>query len=374
VPADNHPVVAPIYQSVKFEFETVDEALASFRGERDGFFYQRDSNPTLRQLEQTLAQMQGRDDCVVCASGVGAIANVLFSLTQAGDHIICFIEGYGPTRRLITRTLKKFGVAHTLLSIEDLVALERVLETTPTRLLIFESPTNPINKIADLATIARLAREYGALTLMDNTLAGMHQHGAYEIDIYLHSLTKFAAGHGDVMGGAAIANQALIDKLRPDFTLFGGTLDPHAAFMIQRGLKTYFVRYRQQCISAQLIAEFLAGRPEVEQVFYPGLASSAGHALARDQMTEFGSVVSFDLKAGAAAGRKLADELKLFATAASLGATDSLILPPQMLGARDLTEEQRRISGIGPGTVRLSIGLEDTADLIADLQQALQSN
>lgn len=371
VPADNRPVVAPIHQTVKFEFENIDETLRMLRGDRPGFFYQRSSNPTLRQLELTLAQLQGREDCLVCASGVGAIANALLSLTKQGDHVLCFIETYGPTRQLIRRLLAKFGVTHTLLSIEDLAGVERVLTHTPTRLMIFESPTNPLNRIADIAALTRLAREHGALTVLDNTFAGLHQHGQFEIDLYLHSLTKFAAGHGDVMGGAAIGNAELIAKLRPDFTLLGGVLDPHAAFLIQRGLKTYFVRYREQCASAQRVAEFLAVQPAVEGVHYPGLASAPRAALARAQMSQFGGVVTFDLRGGAEAARRFTEALQLFAITASVGSTESLIIPPQMMGTRDLTPEQVRIAGLGPGTVRLSIGLEDPDDLLADLQQAL---
>jgi cystathionine beta-lyase/cystathionine gamma-synthase len=373
VPADNRPVVAPIHQTVKFEFETVDETLRALRGDRDGFFYLRSSNPTLRQLELTLAQLQGREDCVVCSSGVGAIAQTLLSLTRTGDHVLCFIETYGPTRQLIRRTLGKYGVTHTMLSIEDLAGIERVLVSRPTRLIVFESPTNPVNKIADLAAITRLARTHGALTVLDNTFAGVHQHGQYEIDIFLHSLTKFVSGHGDVMGGAAIAEAGLIRTLRPDFTLFGGTLDPHAAFLLQRGLKTYFVRYRAQTVSAQRIAEYLSTHPAVERTHYPGLLGAAANALARAQMTEFGAVISFDLRGGTAAGRCFGEKLQLFSMAASLGSTESLVLPPPLLGSHDPNEELQAISGVGPGTVRLSIGLEDIDDLLADLDQALQA-
>src|ERR1700693_3816829 len=185
VPADNRPVVAPVYQTVKFEFDSVDEALRSQRGERPGFSYLRTSNPTLRQLELTLAELQGREECVVCASGVGVIAQTLLSLTRSGDHVLGFIESYGPTRYLMQRTLVKFGVSHTWLSIEDLPGIEQVLRSKPTRLLIFESPTNPVNKIADIAALTRLARAHGALTVLDNTFAGVHQHGQYPVDLYL---------------------------------------------------------------------------------------------------------------------------------------------------------------------------------------------
>jgi cystathionine beta-lyase/cystathionine gamma-synthase len=371
VPAGNRPVVAPIYQTVKFEFETVEDTLRALSGEQPGFFYQRSSNPTTRALELTLAELQGRDDCLACASGVGAIAQTLLALTKQGDHVLCFLESYGPTRYLIRRTLARFGVAHTLLSIGDLAGIERTLAARATRLVIFESPTNPINRIADIAAITRLARAHGALTLLDNTFAGMHQHGQYDVDFYLHSLTKFASGHGDVMGGAVIAKAALISSLRQDFSTLGGVLDPHAAFLLQRGLKTYFVRYRTQCASAQRIAAFLSTHPAVERTHYPGLSTDPGHALAREQMSEFGAIVSFDLRAGAPAASRFAEALQLFAMAASLGATDSLVMPSQLLGSRDLTAEQQRQAGIDAGTVRLSIGLEDATDLLEDLQQAL---
>lgn len=371
VPADNRPVVAPIYQTVKFEFDSVDEALRSGRGERPGFAYLRTSNPTTRQLELTLAQMQGRDACVVCASGIGVIAQSLLSLTRTGDHVLGFIESYGPTRQLLRGILAKFGVTHTLLSIEDLAGVERVLSQQPTRLIIFESPTNPVNKIADIEALTRLARAHGTLTVLDNTFAGVHQHGQYDIDLFLHSLTKLVSGHGDVMGGAAIGRADLIKGIRSDFTVLGGTLDPHAAYLLQRGLKTYFVRVRAQCESAQRVAELLARHPGVARTHYPGLASDPGHALASAQMSGFGVVVSFDLKGGADAGRRFTDALQLFSMAASVASTDSLVMPPQLLASRDLTAEQQRLSGMGPGTVRLSIGLEDCDDLLADLEQAL---
>lgn len=372
VAPDNRPVVAPIYQTVKFEFDSVQEALRAQRGERTGFSYLRTSNPTLRQLELTLAELQGREDCVVCASGVGAIAQTLLSLTRSGDHVLGFIESYGPTRHLMRRTLAKFNVTHTWLSIEDLAGVERVLRTTPTRLVLFESPTNPVNKIADIAALTQLARAHGALSVLDNTFAGVHQHAQFDVDIYLHSLTKYVSGHGDVMGGAAIGSERLIRGLRADFTVLGGTLDPHAAYLMQRGLKTYFVRYRAQCQSAQRVAEYLAQHPAVERTHYPGLGSDPGHALARAQMSDFGAVVTFSLRGGTDSANRFTDALELFSMAASIGSADSLVMPPQLLAAHDLDEAQQRISCVGPGTVRLSIGLEDPEDLLADLEQALR--
>ena len=371
VPPENRPLVAPIYQSVKFEHETVAETLRSLRGEKDGYFYSRSGNPTTRQLELILAQLQGRDEAIVCSSGVGAIAQLLLGLLKADDHVLCFVETYAPTRTLIRRTLQRFGVRHTMLSIEDDAGIERVLAATPTRLVIFESPTNPVNRIADIAHITRCARAAGALTVLDNTLAGLHQHGDTDVDLFVHSLTKYASGHGDVMGGAVIGNKDLIRRLRPEFTLLGGVLDPHAAWLIQRGLKTYLLRYAAQCATALKVAQYLEAHPKVDRVHYAGLARHSRHELARQQMRQFGTVVSFDLRAGAAAGDRLADALRLFSIAASMGSPESLIIPPGLMGPYDLPAELSALSGLAPGTIRLSMGLEDPDDLIADLEQAL---
>ena len=370
-PPGNQPVIAPIYQSVKYEFETIDDTLRMLRGDAPGYFYMRASNPTTRQLELTLAQLQGRDDCLATASGVNAIAQTLLALTKAGDHILCFIETYGPTRNIIRRLLGRFGVEHTFLSIEDLAGVENVLASRPTRLIVFESPTNPVTKVADIERLTELAHRHGALAVMDNTFAGFHQHGEYDVDVFVHSLTKYASGTGDVMGGAVIARAELIDGMRPDFSVLGALLDPHAAFLIQRGLKTYFVRYTAQTANAQKIAEFLAGHTAVARCHYPGLPSHPQAALARKQMREAGTVVTFDLKQGSEAARSFSEKLKLFALTASLGSTESLVMPPQLVGSRDFTPEQARQSGVGPGTVRLSIGLEDVDDLIADIDRAL---
>jgi cystathionine beta-lyase/cystathionine gamma-synthase len=370
-PPGNLPVIAPIYQSVKFEFETVDETLRMLRGEKPGYFYMRASNPTTRQLELTLAALQGRDDCLATASGVNSIAQTLIALTKTGDHVLFFIETYGPTRNIIRRLLARFGVEHTMLSIEDLAGIENVLASRPTRLVIFESPTNPVTKVADIERIVELSHRHGALAVMDNTFAGFHQHGEYDVDLFVHSLTKYAAGTGDVMGGAVIGRTELIDQLRPDFSVLGAHLDPLAAFLIQRGLKTYFVRYSAQTANAQKIAEFLAGHPAVTRCHYPGLPSHPQYQLARKQMKEPGTVVSFDLRDGSEAARKFSERLKLFALTASLGSTESLVMPPQLVGSRDFTAEQARLSGVTASTVRLSIGLEDVGDLIEDISDAM---
>jgi cystathionine beta-lyase/cystathionine gamma-synthase len=366
LPQGNRPLVMPIYQSVKFDFETLDDTLEFLRGERPGFFYSRAANPTTRQLEMQLAGMQGREDCIVTSSGVGAISQALLALTRQGDHVLCFVETYNPTRYLIRRVLGRFGVNSTMLSIEDLSGVERVLRTTPTRLVVFESPTNPVTKVADIEAITRLAQAHGALTLLDNTFAGPHQHGQYPIDVFIHSLTKYASGAGDVMGGAVIARSDIIRSLRGEFGNLGGILDPHAAFLIARGLKTYYLRYEAQSVAAQRIAEMLVAHPGVEKVHYPGLPGHPQHDLARRQMQHFGTIVTLDVKGGGAAAGRFADALQYFSITASLGSTESLVVPPQMMSSRDLTPEQAAMAGLAEG-----IGLEDVEDLLEDLTQAL---
>jgi cystathionine beta-lyase/cystathionine gamma-synthase len=370
--SDNRPLVAPIYQSVKFSFDDTGETLRYLRGERTGFFYSRTSNPTLKQLQLLLAQLQGRDDCLLTGSGVSTIAASLLSLCKQGDHILAFVESYGPTRYIVQHLLAKFGVAHTFLSIEDLEGIERVLSQTPTRLVVFESPTNPVTKIADIEHLTAHARRTGALTVLDNTFAGFHNHGAYDIDIFLHSLTKYASGHGDVMGGAIIARSELINRMRKDIVSMGPTLDPHAAFLIQRGMRTYFLRYERQCSNALAVSTFLKDHTRVRKVFYPGLDGHPQHLLARRQMRDFGTVVTFELDGGFEQGARFAEALQLFSMSASVGSAESLVMPPQLLASPEYTPEQRAASLITRGTVRLSIGLEDAGDLIEDLGQALE--
>jgi cystathionine beta-lyase/cystathionine gamma-synthase len=372
LPADNRALVSPIYQSVKFTLDSVAETERLWRGERDGFYYSRSANPTLRELEQLLGDLQGRDACVVTASGVAALAAPLLSLCKQGDHVLMFVESYNPTRYLVQQVLGKFGVAHTLLSTEDLDGIDQVLAEKPTRLVVFESPTNPLTKIANIERLTAAARRCGALTLLDNTFAGFHNHGQYDIDVFAHSLTKYASGHGDVLGGAVIAKAELIKRIRIDASPLGATLDSHAAFLIQRGMKTYFLRYEQQCQSAQSIAEFLAAHPRVLRVCYPGLATHPQHALARAQMHDFGAVVCFELDGGYELSSRFAESLQLFSIAASLGSTESLVLPARLLqSGRDFSAAQKAAAGIGTGTVRLSVGIEDVDDLLADLNQAL---
>jgi cystathionine beta-lyase/cystathionine gamma-synthase len=370
LPPDNRPLVAPIYQSVKFTFDSVAESERESRGQRAGFQYSRVANPTLRQLELTLAELQGRDGCLLTSSGVAAANLAMLSLCKQGDHVLMFAEMYQPTRYMIRRVLSRYGIAHTMLSIEDIESIERTLAERPTRLIVFESPTNPVLKVASLERMTAAARAHGALTLLDNTFAGFHNHGQFDIDIFAHSLTKYASGHGDLMGGAVIARKELIDAMQTDALVLGFTLDPHTAFMIQRGLKTYSLRYERQCENALRIATFLEAQPQVARVRYPGLQSHPEHVLAERQMHEFGAMVTIELHEDAAG---FSEALQLFAISASLGSTESLVWPGRLINPRDFSAQERQWAGISERTARLSIGIEDADDLIEDLRQALTS-
>ncbi|HVF15384.1 MAG TPA: aminotransferase class I/II-fold pyridoxal phosphate-dependent enzyme, partial [Steroidobacteraceae bacterium] len=340
-------------------------------GEREGFQYSRVSNPTLRQLEVTLAQLQGRESCLVTASGIAAVHLALSALCKQGDHIVFFAEMYQPTRFIVRRLLARFGVRSTMLSIADASSIGNTLASTPTRLVVFETPSNPMLKVADIESITAAARKHGALTVLDNTFAGFHNHGQFDIDVFVHSLTKYASGHGDVMGGAVIASKSIIDGMRGDFVVTGATLDPHTAFLIQRGLKTYSLRYERQCENASRVARFLADRAEVRGVHYPGLETHPDHQLARKQMHDFGTIVTFQIAGDRKAAQTFCDALKLFSISASLGSTESLVQPGELMRPRDLSDQERVWAAVGDATIRLSIGIEDCDDLIADLTQAL---
>ncbi len=362
----NRPLTFPIYQSAKFEQDTFENFQAPQEGD---YFYSRVSNPTVRQLEVLLAKLQGREDALAFASGVSSLAIPFLALLKAGDHVIFFAECYGPTRYLVRNFLEKFGVTHTLLFYDQANDLKKHLKPN-TKLVHFESPTNPALVIPDISKITAIARAANVLTLMDNTLAGFHQHGEFEVDLFAHSLTKYASGHGDVMGGVIIGNKDLINRIRPVAINVGSTLDPHTSYLISRGMKTYFVRYRAQCASALEMAKYLRNHPKVQKVVYPGLEDHPSFALAKKQMKESGSIVFFDL-APEVDQAQFFNRLRYFRLAGSLGSTESLIVPCKKLFGPDLSEDELVRAQLNDTTMRVSIGLETVKDLIQDLELAL---
>jgi cystathionine beta-lyase/cystathionine gamma-synthase len=368
-PAGNESLVAPIYRSVKFTYPSIEDSLGH-EARVHGFDYTRDSNPTTRQLELLAAELQSRDDAIAVASGMASIWLGLLGNLESGDRVVVFLESYRPTRVAVRRFLPRLGIDFTALSLHDHEGIEQVFARPETKLVAFEAPTNPMLQVPDIPALVALAQKHGVVTLLDNTFAGLHNHGQFEIDYYVHSLTKYGSGHGDAMGGIVIADAERIKALRPLAVNFGATMDPGVSFLMLRGLKTYYLRYRQHSDNALRIATFLSRRAEVEQVFYPGLESDPGHALAMRQMQDFGGVLSFDLRADRRATWAFIDALELFATTASLGSTESLVAPAKLYLGSDLAPEELAAAGIKDSTVRLAVGIEHIDDLIADLTQA----
>jgi cystathionine beta-lyase/cystathionine gamma-synthase len=366
----NDAVVSPVHRSVKFTYPTIADSLSS-EAKEHGFDYTRDSNPTIRELELLAAELQDRDDAIAVGTGMASIWLALLGNLSAGDRVVIFLEGYRPNRVAVRRFLPKLGVEFTVLSAHDLAGMERVFAQERTKLVLFESPTNPMLQVPDLEAIVALAKRHDVVTVLDNTFAGLHNHGRYEIDYFVHSLTKYANGHGDAMGGIVIGDKKRIRAIKPLAVNMGSILDPGAAYLISRGMRTYYLRYERHSSNAQALAEFLAKRKEVRQVYYPGLPSDAGHALARKQMADFGGVLTFDLHADKARTWAFIDALELFTTTASLGSTDSLVAPVQLYLGSDLSAEGQVAAKITESTVRFAVGIEHVDDLIADVDQAL---
>jgi len=374
LPDGNRSLISPTYRSVKFTWPTIGDSLQP-ESRQAGFEYMRDSNPTTRQLELLCAEIQDRDDGIAVATGMASIWLALLGCLSAGDRVVMFLESYRPTRVAVRKFLPRFGIAFEMVSLHDRAAVAAAFARPDTKACIFESPTNPMLQVPDIDEIVAMAKRHGVTTILDNTFGGFHNHGQYPIDLFVHSLTKYAGGHGDAMGGIVIGRRELIRSIKPLAVNMGSTLDPEASYLILRGMKTYYLRYERHCRNAQAIAEYLQTRPEVERVYFPGLTSDPGHALAAKQMHDFGGVLSFALR-NADRDRTWAfiDRLRLFATASSLGSVDSLVAPVQLYLGSDLTEAERAMAAISDATVRLAVGIEHIDDLLADLAQALDSS
>lgn len=369
LPEGNEPLIAPIYRSVKFRYPSF-AASRTREAREQGFDYTRDSNPTTRQLELLTAELQDRDDAIAVGSGMAAIWLSLLGNVESGDQVVIFVESYRPTRTAVRKILPRFGVEPITLSVHDYEGMARVFKSPQTKLLIFEAPTNPMLQVPDIAAIVELAHRHGVITVLDNTFAGLHNHGQFGVDLYVHSLTKYGGGHGDVLGGVVAGDRERIAALRPVGVNFGATLDPGVAYLLLRGLKTYYLRYARHSATAQTLAEHLRDHPQVERVFYPGLPEDPGHALAARQMQDFGGVLSVNLRADKAQTLRFIDSLELFATTSSLGSAESLVAPVKLYWCSDLSEQELATAHIRDSTVRFAVGLEHPDDLIADLEQA----
>lgn len=364
----------PLYLSSTYCFPTVAEGTARFAGEQAGFVYSRVGNPTTCLLEERLANLEQGEAALVTASGQGATTSLLWTLLAPGDELIADQTLYGCTFAFFHQGLEKFGVKVRHLDLTEPANLEAAI-SAKTRLVFFESPANPNMRLVDIAAIADIARRHGALTVVDNTYCTPYLQRPLEwgADFVVHSATKYLGGHGDLLAGAIVGPKAALDEVRyvgiKDMT--GAVLSSQDAFLVLRGLKTLALRMDRHCLNAQRVAAYLAAHPQVAIVHYPGLESFPQYALARRQMAQSGGMVAFELKGGIAAGRRFMDALRLFTRAVSLGDAESLAQHPASMTHAVYSLEERAAHFISEGLVRLSVGLEDSEDLLADLEQAL---
>jgi len=365
-------LAVPIVQTSTFAFGSAAEMRRYLDGDEELFLYTRYANPTVRELEESLAAVEGAEAALALSSGMAAMTTAVTSLVRAGDEVLASRALYGGTVHLVTELLPRFGVAGRLVAAADLARIDRVAGGR-SRVLIVESPTNPTLEVVDIGAVCASAHARGLAVVVDNTFATplLQRPLALGADLVMHSLTKGLAGHSDVVGGALAGPRERIGAARATMKVLGGCLDPHAAFLALRGLKTLHLRVPRQCENALALARRLEGHPAVRRVLYPGLPSHPGHDVARRQMSGFGGMVTLVLEGGLAAAERFYDRLRLVARAASLGGVESLASLPLHTSHYGLSGDELREAGIDPGMVRLSLGVEDADDLIADVEQAL---
>jgi cystathionine beta-lyase/cystathionine gamma-synthase len=336
-----------------------------------GYLYSRISNPTVRELETLLADLQGQEDAIATASGIAALTAVAMTFLGVGDRVVVFTESYKPTRFLLSGVLSRFGVETIRLSRDDYDKFEVLCrDPKPPKMVFLESPTNPTLRIHDLSRVINVAKAAHCLTVLDNTFAGFLEHHSFDIDLFVHSLTKQASGHSDAMGGIVIGKRELTNKIFPVAMTIGGCLDPHSAWLILRGMKTYALRTTESSRLAHEIATWLTTQPWADSIRYPSLKTHPDHELWKKQNKDGGSIITFDLNCDEKDVDKFFDNLRLFSVTPSLGCVESLAVPCLILYADDLPPEDARKAGINLKTVRLAIGIECVDDLKADLLQA----
>jgi cystathionine beta-lyase/cystathionine gamma-synthase len=364
----NAPVTVPIVQSTTFRFESAAEVLRYQRGEGGLFMYSRDENPTVRAAEEAVAQLEGGETCVLFASGMGAMTSALMGLLSAGDTALAATALYGGTYKLLRDVLSRFGVKLRMAEPEQLAADC----AKGGKVCVFESPTNPTLRVLDLAAVAKAARAGGMVSIVDSTFATPFVQRPLNlgVDIVMHSATKYLNGHSDHLAGALIGRKEVIEPIRLLSHKLGASMDPQVAYDLLRGLKTFAVRIERQCASALKLARWLEEQKAVTRVCYPGLESHPDHALAKQQMNAFGGMVAFSVGNKEDACR-FWDKQQLIARAASLGGPETLTSLPVLFSHTGYSAEELRRAGVDEGMVRMSVGLEDPDDLIADLRQAL---
>ena len=366
----------PIYQTSTFIFDSAEQGGRRFALEEAGYIYTRLGNPTTTVLENKIAALEEGEAGIAMSSGMGAISSTLWTVLKAGDHVVTDKTLYGCTFALMNHGLTKFGVEVTFVDTSNLDEVKKAMKEN-TRVVYLETPANPNLKIVDLEGVCKVAHTNpNTLVIVDNTFATPYMQKPLKlgVDIVVHSATKYLNGHGDVIAGLVVTKQELADQIRfvglKDMT--GAVLGPQEAYYIIRGLKTFEIRMERHCKNARTIVDFLNKHPKVEKVYYPGLETHPGYEIAKKQMKDFGAMISFELKGGFEAGKTLLNNLKLCSLAVSLGDTETLIQHPASMTHSPYTKEEREVAGITDGLVRLSVGLENVEDIIADLEYGLE--
>jgi cystathionine gamma-synthase len=373
----HHSLTPPIVQTATYTFEDTAD-LCNFMearmwgGTKQRSEYGRYGNPTVAEAEAKLAALDSAADALLFSSGMAAVTLVLLSFMSSGSHLVITNDAYRRTRQFCTQFLKRYHVATTVVQAGDYDAMEAALQPN-TRLLISESPTNPYLRVLDLERVADIGRRHGVKTLIDATFATPINQRPIEfgIDLVLHSATKYLGGHNDILAGSIAGSDALISLLRQQLWMFGAVLDPHNAYLLLRGLKTLALRVQRHNDTGERMAAFLEAQPAVERVWYPGLASHPDHEVAARQMSGFGGVVTFEVRGDLAATSRFVDALQIPTIAPSLGGVETLVEQPALMSYYEFSTEERLAVGIKDNLVRLSLGVEDADDLIADVMQAL---
>jgi cystathionine beta-lyase/cystathionine gamma-synthase len=366
----NGPMSLPIYQTSTFEVTDNDEQL---RVTGSDSYYTRYGNPTNSVAERTVAALEGVDAALTFSSGMGAITTTIMALLKGGDHIVAQRDIYGGTHKFLSQWLPKFGVETTFVDTTDYQQHEQAIRPN-TKLLYVESPTNPSIRVVDLQRIASLAKQQGLISMIDSTFGTpINQRPAeYGLDLIMHSGTKYLGGHTDLICGVVAGRKELIDKILATRTTIGNCMDPHASWMLVRGMKTLAVRVARQNENALRVAEFLEQHSKVRQVHYPFLKSHAQHALALSQMSGGGGMVTFEVEGTGEDARRVSEAMRLFTLAPSLGGVESLVCIPVLTSHLSVPEEERRKMGVTEQMIRLSVGIESAHDLVADLENALK--
>lgn len=364
----------PIYQTSTFKFKSAQHGADCFAGVSEGYIYTRIANPTIRALEKLVAELENGYDGIATSSGMGAVTSIYMSLLSANTHIVSTAAVYGPARVILEKELSRFGVQSSFVNTSDLNAIRSVIKEN-TKMLYIETPANPTMELTDIRACAEIAKQHNLILVVDNTFATPYLQKPLDLgaDVVFHSVTKFLNGHADIVGGIVVTkDKELYKKIRHMMVYMGCNMDPHQAYMVIRGLKTLSLRVEKAQANAQKVAEFLSAHPKIAWVKYPGLVTHPQYELAKNQMSGSGSMISFGVKGGLEAGRKLMNSVQLALLAVSLGGVETLIQHPASMTHASVSAEEKLKAGITDDLVRLSVGIENVEDIINDLKQALE--